>query len=246
MQVTSGQTPRAAARASGVCPRTVRKWVALCCPGHHRFAGPLLAAAQASGRTLFATWHSRFAPAVEPARDFLTTHAPRAVTVTWKEDVRVWHPGQAWIFEPGGLGVFDPGINALSILTRILPGTLRLKDAELFYPRNCQTPIAAQAAFDTDGTAVHMALDFLHSGTPSWNIRIDTGQGELALLAGGSIMMVNGQAVDTPPTMEYPSLYAHFARLVHSGQSDVDLAPLELVADAFLCGRRVEVEPFIE
>ena len=28
MQVTSGQTPRAAARASGVCPRTVRKWVA--------------------------------------------------------------------------------------------------------------------------------------------------------------------------------------------------------------------------
>ena len=28
MQVTSGQTPQAAARAAGVCPRTVRKWVA--------------------------------------------------------------------------------------------------------------------------------------------------------------------------------------------------------------------------
>jgi predicted dehydrogenase len=196
--------------------------------------------------TLFAAWHSRYGRAVEPARSWLAGKALRRVSVIWKENVREWHPGQTWIWRAGGLGVFDPGINALSILTRILPGTLRLKDAELFYPRNCQTPIAAQAAFDTDDTAVHMALDFLHSGTPSWNIRIDTGQGELALLAGGSIMMVNGQAVDTPPTMEYPSLYAHFARLVHSGQSDVDLAPLELVADAFLCGRRVEVEPFIE
>ena len=28
MQVLSGQTPQAAARAAGVCPRTVRKWVA--------------------------------------------------------------------------------------------------------------------------------------------------------------------------------------------------------------------------
>jgi transposase-like protein len=27
MQVLSGQTPEAAARAAGVCPRTVRKWV---------------------------------------------------------------------------------------------------------------------------------------------------------------------------------------------------------------------------
>ena len=28
MQVESGQTPQAAARAAGICPRTVRKWVA--------------------------------------------------------------------------------------------------------------------------------------------------------------------------------------------------------------------------
>jgi transposase len=28
MQVASGQTPQAAARAAGVCPCTVRKWVA--------------------------------------------------------------------------------------------------------------------------------------------------------------------------------------------------------------------------
>ena len=82
---------------------------------------PLLTTARAAQRTLFATWHSRFAPAVEPARQLLAGRKVKSVKITWKEDVRVWHPGQAWIFEAGGLGVFDPGINALSILTRILP-----------------------------------------------------------------------------------------------------------------------------
>ena len=32
--------------------------------------------------------------------------------------------------------------------------------------------------------------------------------------------------------------------LVQSGSSDVDLAPLALVADAFLLGRRQETAPF--
>ncbi len=77
--------------------------------------------AQAEDVTLYATWHSREAAAVEPAREFLNDAEIRSVSVTWKEDVRHWHPGQQWIWEPGGLGVFDPGINALSIVTHILP-----------------------------------------------------------------------------------------------------------------------------
>ncbi len=92
---------------------------------------PLIATARQAGRTLFAAWHSRFAPAVEPARAFLAERTIKSVVVEWKEDVRVWHPGQAWIWEPGGFGVFDPGINALSIMTRILPRPFFLTEAEL-------------------------------------------------------------------------------------------------------------------
>ena len=73
------------------------------------------------GVTLFAAWHSRFAAGVAPARAWLSERQIKNVSIVWREDVRVWHPGQAWIWEPGGLGVFDPGINALSILTHILP-----------------------------------------------------------------------------------------------------------------------------
>jgi len=66
------------------------------------------------------------------------------VQVRWKEDVLRWHPGQQWIWEPGGFGVFDPGINALSIVTRILPRELVLREATLYVPSDVQTPIAAE------------------------------------------------------------------------------------------------------
>ncbi len=77
--------------------------------------------------TLFASWHSRHGCAVEPARTWLERKRILRVSITWKEDVRVWHPGQDWIWTAEGFGAFDPGINALSILTRIAPGALVLK-----------------------------------------------------------------------------------------------------------------------
>jgi len=124
---------------------------------------PLVAAASQSGKTLFATWHSRFAPAVEPAREFLADCQIRSVRITWKEDVRVWHPGQGWIWQPGGLGVFDPGINALSILTRILPRPVFLTAAELAFPENCAAPIAANLTFsDSSAVPIRAEFDFRH------------------------------------------------------------------------------------
>ena len=72
-------------------------------------------------RTLFTAWHSQFAPAVPAARRWIEAHRPRHIKVTWREDVRRWHPGQEWVWEPGGFGVCDPGINAMSIFTEIMP-----------------------------------------------------------------------------------------------------------------------------
>ncbi|WP_018391100.1 Gfo/Idh/MocA family protein [Ancylobacter sp. FA202] len=207
--------------------------------------GPLVAAAQASGRTLFATWHSRFAPAVEPARAFLSEVPARAVTITWKEDVRVWHPGQRWIWEPGGLGVFDPAINALSILTAILPRAVFVTGAELSFPSNCSAPIAATVDLaDAAGLAVRADLDFLQTGPQSWDIAIETDRGALLLAQGGAKLTLDGQVLSAQPEAEYRNIYKHFVELVETGRSDVDLAPLQLVADAFLLGRRIDVAPF--
>jgi D-galactose 1-dehydrogenase len=203
--------------------------------------------AHAQGVTLFASWHSRHARAVEPAREWLKPRKILDVAVAWKEDVRVWHPGQPWIWKAGGLGVFDPGINALSILTHIIPGGLALKSAELSYPSNCETPIAAQLCLaDPQGAVTRVELDFLQTGRQTWDIDVQTDAGHLTLSTGGTVMTVDGNPVEMGQTTEYANLYAHFAQLVRERRSDVDLAPLQLVADAFLCGQRTEVEPFIE
>ena len=77
--------------------------------------------AHAQKRVLFTTWHSQYNAAVAATREALAGKVVRRLTVTWKEDVRRWHPGQAWIWTSGGFGVFDPGINALSIVSRIMP-----------------------------------------------------------------------------------------------------------------------------
>ena len=203
--------------------------------------------AEKKGVALFAAWHSREAAAVEPARNWLNARKVSRVTVTWKEDVRVWHPGQTWIWKAGGLGVFDPGINALSILTRILPGTLVLKDAELAFPSNCETPIAASLRLENElGAEVRMELDFLQVGPPSWDIDIETDAKRLLLSKGGSVMQIGDAAPVGNPDNEYPNLYAGFERLVRDRGIDVDVTPFRLVADAFMCGRRTVAEPFVE
>ena len=206
---------------------------------------PLSAAARAAGLTLFTAWHSRYAPAVEPARQLLAGRQIDSVRIIWKEDVRVWHPGQAWIFEPGGLGVFDPGINALSILTCILPQPLFVTSADLAFPANRDAPIAASLALsDAQGLKIAAEFDFRQTGPQSWDIEIETDGGLVSFSQGGRKLRVGDRQHVDAAKAEYPALYRRFRELAASGECDVDLAPLQLVADAFLLGRRRTVEPF--
>jgi D-galactose 1-dehydrogenase len=207
----------------------------------------LVEIAKRKGVTLFASWHSRHAAAVEPARAWLADRRITHVSVAWKEDVRVWHPGQKWIWKAGGLGVFDPGINALSILTLILPGGLALREAALSFPSNCETPIAAELRLTTAaGAPVRVELDFLQTGPQTWDIVADTDDGRLRLSMGGTILQIDGKPVATGAQAEYANLYDHFATLVREHRIDVDLAPFQLVADALLCGRHITAPAFFD
>ena len=208
---------------------------------------PLAAAATASGRTLFATWHSRHAPAVEPARALLAGRRILSARIAWKEDVRTWHPGQQWIWEPGGLGVFDPGINALSILTAILPRPVFLTAATLSFPANRAAPIAADLSFtDPDGARIEAAFDWRQTGPQSWDIAVDAEGLSLALSEGGRVLSREGHPPTDAPSAEYDAIYRRFVALAETGASDVDLAPLVHVADAFMLGRRIVVEDFAD
>jgi D-galactose 1-dehydrogenase len=201
--------------------------------------------AKSKGVSLFASWHSRYAPAVEATKSFLASTKINSVHVIWKEDVRHWHPNQEWIWQAGGLGVFDPGINALSIVTHILPKAIFLTGATLEFPENRDAPIAADLHFkNADNLPVHAEFDWRQTGKQSWDIVAETDAGPMVLADGGSKLTINGELKSSEPEREYPSLYRRFAEIVKAGKSDVDLAPLRHVADAFMLGRRKFVEAF--
>jgi len=194
--------------------------------------------AQRTGVSLFASWHSRAAAAVESAQQWLAGKRIERVRATWKEDIRVWHPGQDWILEAGGLGVFDPGINCLSILTRILPGSMHVRSAILTVPENRAAPIHATLQLAYEGELrVDAEFDFLYPGEPCWNIEVVTDGGTAVLTHGGQILSIDGRQLHAGENHEYRELYARFAELIAARDSDVDVRPLQHVADAFLIGR---------
>lgn len=201
----------------------------------------LQAEAAKHGRTLFQTWHSRFAAGVDAAREWVKGRTLTGGRITWKEDVHHWHPGQQWIFDAGGLGVFDPGINALSVLTEVLAEEVVVKQAVLEFPSNQQAPIAAQLDLRTEsGVAIDTVFDFRQKGEQTWDIELVATDGRLRLSHGGGALAIDGQpvAADDALAGEYPRLYARFAELVAAGRSEVDWRPFQLVADAFLIGER--------
>ncbi|MCD2324631.1 Gfo/Idh/MocA family oxidoreductase [Sphingomonas sp. IC-56] len=204
----------------------------------------LEAQARARQVTLFTSWHSREAAGVAPAREWLADKQITAMRIHWREDIRRWHPGQEWILGPGGFGVFDPGINALSIATRILPEPLLLDSAWMEVPEGRASPLRAELAMRSGTAEVSAAFDFLQTGPQTWDIEVDTDAGMLRLSMGGSILELPGAEPQKAPDREYARLYARFAELVSAGESDVDVRPLQIVADAFLLGERRSSEAF--
>jgi D-galactose 1-dehydrogenase len=203
--------------------------------------------ASAQGVSGLFAWHSRFAPGVEPARQWLASRTVLSVQIDWKEDVRKWHPGQAWIWQPGGLGVFDPGINALSIVTHLLPLPLFVETAALRVPSNCQSPIAASLnLFDANHLPIRAEFDFDHGQDELWSIEVRCEEGTLRLDSGGALLTIDGVAQPVAEEGEYTVVYRHFESLIKNKTSDLDLQPLRLVADSFFLGSREWVAPFYD
>ena len=204
--------------------------------------------ADKAGRTAFSTYHAQHNAAVKRAGELLAGKSLASLQVTWKEDIRRWHPGQDWILSAGGFGIFDPGINALSILTRILPEPVFLSSAELFFPANREAPIAANLQFnpgDARKGAFTGVLDWRQTGPQTWEIDVATTDGlSLKLADGGSRLEVAGAEPFTGAPDEYPDIYRDFAALLDAGTSQVDARPFQLVADAFMLAKRTQVDAF--
>lgn len=207
-------------------------------------AEDLVRLATLSGSTLFATWHAQFNGAVVEAAAIIRREGLAAMRIEWLEDVEKWHPGQDWIWRPGGFGVFDAGINALSIATCLAPDPLLLESADLSYDDDRQAPAAARLRMHSRNATgpIEALLDWRYKGPERWRIYITTGAGRnLVLDQGGAALIIDGKPAPETPHAEYPAIYARFATLIAERRSQADLEPLRIVADAFLVGSRNRV-----
>ena len=162
--------------------------------------------------------------------------------------MRRWHPNQAWIWQAGGFGVFDPGINALSVLTEILPGPFVVDAARLVVPENCETPIAADFAMTGGAGLPGQRRARLASGGAAdlGHHRRDRRRAARALPGRGGNACGRARGRRAAPEREYPLIYRRFAGLLRARESEVDASPLRIIADAFLVGRREATEPFFD
>ena len=208
----------------------------------------LRAYARKKNLVLFQTWHSRYNAAVDKARSILKKQGVASVRIDWRESVRKWHPGQDWVWEAGGFGVCDPGINALSIFTKIMPFPVFVKSAVLKFPANRQSPVDAEIVFksaEPHQPEMSAGFNWLEESGEIWTITIQTLEGnELKLEKGGTILKVNGKTRVEASSEEYERIYEHFAELLKKGKSEVEDAPLRLTADAFLLAARYNVDEF--
>jgi predicted dehydrogenase len=202
--------------------------------------------AEAQQVSLFTTWHAQHHSTVDAAAQALAGKRIRSMEILWHEDVHKWHPGQQWIWEEGGFGVFDPGINAFSIATKIFPGGLFVKSAEFSVPENAQTPIAADIVFSSPEAEgpLTASLDWRRAEGEEWTISVTTVEGtSVRLENGGARLLLDGQPQEDSGIGEYPDIYRQFVQLIDERRSLVDVAPFRLVADCLLIGSRRTVDP---
>ena len=118
------------------------------------------------------------------------------------------------------------GINAFSIATEILPGGLFVQSAELSFPANAQTPIAADVTFfspEADGPLT-ASLDWRRSEGEEWTITVRTADGaKVRLEDGGSQLLLNGEVRADTGAGEYPDIYRQFGDLIDKRRSLVDV-----------------------
>ncbi|MBJ7579415.1 Gfo/Idh/MocA family oxidoreductase [Devosia sp. MC532] len=208
----------------------------------------LIAHAKRLDRVLFQTWHSQYNAAVDRTKALLAEQGVKSVRIDWRESVRKWHPGQDWVWEPGGFGVCDPGINAFSIFTKIMPFPVFVESANLTFPANKMTPVDVEIGFKSGQAhkpALSAGFNWLEESGEIWTVHIVTGTGnDIKLEGGGRRLIVNGELILEHGDAEYAGIYDRFADLLDQHESDVDAAPLRLMSDVFLLGARTNGPEF--
>lgn len=201
------------------------------------------------GLTIFAAWHSVYAASIPALREILPTLSIERVTIAWKENAEKWHPGADWLWRDGALGVFDAGINALSILCTLSSEAILYDAALLSFHDNQRAPSHVRLAMrgSETGLPITAEFDWRHEAASEiWEIVWHAGNGERVILSEGGARLHRGSLeIVLAEAHEYAGVYRHFAALIREGRSSLDLRALDLVTDALAFGTRQNPDGYL-
>jgi D-galactose 1-dehydrogenase len=130
----------------------------------------------------------------------------------------------------------------MSIFTKVMPFPVFVESSKLTFPVNRQTPVDVEITFKSGQLhkpSLSAGFNWLEESGEIWTIRFETMAGDvLKLENGGRTLRVNDELVLQHGDEEYGLMYERFATLLDRHETDVDAAPLRMMADVFLLGAR--------
>jgi predicted dehydrogenase len=201
--------------------------------------------ASGGGRVLYTAFHAIHHRAIEEVRARLATAEVTTVQIVWREDWRKWHSDQHWPWQAGGGGVFDPGINALSVLCYVLPDvTLEVTSAEFLVPSDADTPGTVKINFAFPNGSGQAFFNWLDETEEVWNITFTTKGDQIYLIENLSTLKKNGVVcVAEQDEEEYVGVYERFSQLLAQRTSAVSTAELKFIENASHIATRHTVGP---
>lgn len=198
-------------------------------------------------RVLFMAFHARYNPAVLATRSELKGKDIRKINIDYREYAPNYHAVNGWIFDPkvaGGGVLMDSGINALSIVTFVLPElpSFAIDSAKFNKAGGFKTETEAEVSFSCGDKVVGtIVMDWMYKGPEVRKVTFETDQGEYTvdivkntLSENGHLLMsVDARRDVVDQESEYKGVYQDFAKHLTSGDSLVSTKELAFINEAY-------------
>jgi predicted dehydrogenase len=205
----------------------------------------LAALAERNKVTLFMSYHARYHQVIEEIRKRLKGKQVTKVKIIYKEYVFNYHKSDSWVFDPevsGGGVLMDSGINAISIVTSILPGLAILPTkAEFDIKSGDKVETAARVEFNIgDNSKGVLLMDWLSPEEETRRIELNTSENisySFDIVEG--CLTENDNKIFSEPfkddfqRSEYRGVYEDFYQHLTENKSLISLNELKFVKDAY-------------
>ncbi len=197
---------------------------------------------------LFTAFHAMYRPEVQKACDELSKEEVVNIAIEYKEDVMHYHGADGWIFDikrAGGGVLMDSGINAMSIVQRVLPDLeIQVEKSTLGHSDkiDVETSAHVEFGFGRNGKG-YLSMDWMYKESEVRKVTFTTKSGVSyrvdivqATLTRDKNTLVGEQ--DKSKTIvdllsEYRGVYKDFARYISERKSYVSDKELKFVLDAY-------------